>query len=112
MPKSLYFIKSLQIWNMEHGVTGYSDALESLCFDLTKSRGLHSSVAQEPLSGVASRVFPKFHLGSNAANAAAAGMGVKLPVQFWDMVRDARDCNPPNALNKRERSADLRIVTN
>ena len=44
MPKSLYFIRTMQIWNIEHGVTEYSDVLESLRFDLTKSRGLHSSV--------------------------------------------------------------------
>ena len=43
-PKSLYFIRTMQIWNIEHGVTGYSDVLESLRFDLIKSRGLHSSV--------------------------------------------------------------------
>ena len=66
---------------------------------------------QDPSSGVASRVFPKFHPGLNAAKAADAETGVKVPVQFWEIVRGAKECTPPITQKTTERNLDMRIVT-
>ena len=42
----------------------------------------------DPSSGIASRVFPKFHPGFRAANAADAVTGVNVPVQDDEAVAE------------------------
>jgi hypothetical protein len=63
----------------------------------------------DPSVGMASRVFPRFHPGSNAANAADAVIGVKGPAQFDVGAAEATATQRATRFDKPDRIMKERI---